>query len=567
MGLRGIGSKSLFPRLRQLQTGIAPPTKEPPPKRKPGRPRKDEVRSDIQGTAFDESLQPWDKPKTRCGRVIAFCEALHITSGTDAGKKVKLRPWQRQFIKQVYQEDGLGHRAVRTAVLSMGRKNGKSFLAAMLALCHLAGPEAEPRGEIYSCANDRFQASRIFNEMVALILRNDWLATRLNVIRFRKEIENLLDGSLYAALTAEAKTKMGLSPSFVVYDELGQATGRELYDAMDSALGARREPLLLVISTQAADDFAPMSQLVDYGSKIKEGVLEDPAFHLTLYTAPIDADPWVRETWDQANPALADFRSLEDIERLAKQAKRMPARENAFRNLILNQRVAAEARFMNASVWQACGGEVDIPQGVRVYAGLDLGATRDLSALVIVYENPIDGVWHVRPYFWLPGNIRERALEEKLPYEDWVRDGYLKAIGVSTDPEVIARKIAEINGVNKIMGLAYDRWHIADLKRELDKIGCTVPLIEHGQGYRDMASAVNTVERLAFHEKLRHGMHPVLRMCVTNAVITRDPANNRKFDKAKSNGRIDGLVAMAMALNAVNKTNAGPVVDIEAMIA
>jgi phage terminase large subunit-like protein len=317
-----------------------------------------------------------------------------------------------------------------------------------------------------------------------------------------------------------------------------------------------------------ADDFAPMSQLVDYGTKIQDGLLEDPAFHLTLYTAPMDEDPWVRETWDKANPALEDFRSLEDIERLALQAKRMPARESSFRNLILNQRVAAEARFMHMEIWKACGGKVEIPQGARVYAALDLGATRDLSALVVAYENVLDGVWHVRPYFWIPGNVKERSNEERVPYEDWVRDGFLYQAGITTDPAMIANKIQEINKQNKIMGLAYDRWHILDLKRELEKIGCTVPLIEHGQGFKDMSSAVNTVERLTFHEKIRHGMHPVLRMCVGNAVITRDPSGNRKFDKARSSGRIDGLVALSMALNCINKLEEKQqVIDIESLIA
>src|SRR5215831_1489635 len=279
---------------------------------------------------------PWDAPGlSRAARVITFLEDLEITTGRQVGTKLHLRPWQRKFIEAVYHEDKRGIRPIRTAVLSMARKNGKSQLAAALALCHLCGPEAESRGEVYSCANDRFQASKIFSEMVALISGHPYLSMRVNIMRFKKEIEDLINGSVYAALTAEVKTKMGLSPSFVVYDELGMAPNRALYDAMDSALGARKEPLLLVISTQATDDHAPMSQLIDYGLKNKRGEIRDKSFHLTLYSAPDDADPWTTRTWKFANPALDDFRSLEDVARLAKQAQRMPAQENAFRNLIL----------------------------------------------------------------------------------------------------------------------------------------------------------------------------------------------------------------------------------------
>ena len=370
---------------------------------------------------------PWDAPGlSRAERVVAFLEDLEITTGKHARTKLRLRPWQRRFIETVYREDQHGIRPVRTAVLSMARKNGKSQLAAALALCHLAGPEAESRGEVYSCANDRFQSGRIFNEMVALIQRHPALSARTNITSFRKEIHDLINGSIFVALTAEAKTKLGLSPSFVIYDELGSADGSALYDAMDSALGARENPLMLIISTQAADDFAPMSQLVDYGLKLKGGEIKDPAFHLTLYSAPEDADPWSKKAWKAANPALDDFRSLSDVRRLAKQAQRMPARENAFRNLILNQRVAAEARFLDAAAWRACSREPVIPQGARVYAGLDLGATRDLTALVIVWQDG-EGVFHVRPYCWLPGQFAgtQRAGPRTLcgVGEAWIADG------------------------------------------------------------------------------------------------------------------------------------------------
>lgn len=497
-------------------------------------------------------------------KVIRFCEHLSITSGPDAGELLRLRSWQRRFIEAIYQTDESGKRRTRTAILSMGRKNGKTQLAAALALCHLSGPMMEARGEVYCCANDRFQASKLFNEMVAMIDGYPFLKARCKIIAHRKEIEDIKNGSRFAALSREARTKMGLNPSFVVYDELGQTGESNLYDAMDTAMGARAQPLLLVISTQAADDFAPMSRLVDYGLKVKEGEITDPAFHLTLYAAPEDANPWSKQTWEKANPALNDFLSLDHVERMARQAQAMPSRENAFRNLILNQRVAGDSKFMNRAAWRACGVAPKIPEGARVFAGLDLGATRDLSALVIVWGDE-EGAYHVVPYCWIPGELEQRSQEDRLPYVAWVKQGFLMPIGPATDPAVIAHKIAEINARNKITALAFDRWHIGDLKRELDKIGCGVVLEPHGQGYKDMAPAVSVTERLISQHKIRHGEHPVLTACAHNAIVTLDPAANRKFDKAKSTGRIDALVAMAMALN-VAMCRQKKAIDVEALI-
>jgi phage terminase large subunit-like protein len=510
-------------------------------------------------------VEPWTAPDlTRSERVIRFCEGLRITSGADAGRLMVLRPWQREFIEALYAVNGEGLRLVRTAVLSMGRKNGKTQLAAMLALAHLLGPEAESRGEVYSCANDRFQASKIFAEMVALIAGNPDLVDRVNIVRFKKEIEDLKSGSFYAALTAEAKTKMGLNPSFIIYDELGQAANRHLYDAMDSAMGARKEPLLLVISTQAADDFAPMSQLVDYGIKVNEGEIADPSFHLTLHAAPVELDPWLPETWSLANPALGDFRSLPDVERLAQQAQRMPAQENSFRNLILNQRVSTHTKFIERTEWNACAEAPIIPSGAKIYAGLDLGSTRDMSALVMIHQD-IDGVFHVLPEFWLPGDIAERSDHDHAPYDVWVRDGLITPVGKTTDPALLALRVAELSRDYQLMTVAFDRWRINDFKRELDAIGCDVTLVEHGQGYKDMSPAVDIVERMVLNRRIRHGDNPVLKACVANAVVSRDPTGGRKLDKAKSTGRIDGLVALAMAFSIALIKNEGEV-DIASMI-
>jgi phage terminase large subunit-like protein len=516
-----------------------------------------------------EQQHPWDKPGlSRAERVIRFVNSLPCTAGPFAGTNLKLRPWQTRFIKAVYRTDKQGNRAVRTAVLSVARKNGKTQLAAALCLAHLSGPEAEPRGECYAVACTRFQAGRIFNEAVAIITKTPWLNSRINIVRFRKELEDLENGSIFDVLSADVAPVHGLSPSFVCYDELAQVPSRALYDALGTALGGRSQPLMLVISTQAARDEAPMSELIDYGLRIQRGEITDPGFHLTLYSAPQDADPWKLATWKLANPALGDFRSLEDVKRLALQAQRMPAAEMSFRNLILNQRCDATAQFLNMATWKANG---DQPcntnlKGRACYAGLDLGATKDMTALVLVFADS-NGGFDVVPYCWLPGEtLQERVDEDGMPYHVWAQQRHLLTFpGRSTDPRMVAMKVAELHGLYGIKALAYDRWRIEDIRRELDSIGCSVKLVPFGQGYRDLSPAVDVLERLVEEGKLRHANQPVLTMAAANAKCETDSAGNRKLSKRKSTGRIDPLVALTMALGIAARP--APTIDVAALIA
>lgn len=508
------------------------------------------------------STLPWEvEGLSRLDRVVAFLEDLPITQGSLSGTKLAVRSWQRAFLAEVYGEDAQGRRPIRTAVLSMARKNGKTQLVAGLALCHLMGPEAEGRGEVYAAANDREQAGKCFAEMVAILDEHPELQSRVNVVKFSKRIEVLHGdgkGSIFAALSADATTKHGLSPSFIVYDELGQAPKRDLYEALDTAMGARDNPLMVVISTQAASEHAILSELIDYGRKVNAGEIEDAAFHLTLFMADPGDDPWSPDTWLKANPALGDFRSLDDVARQAAQAERMPAREQAFRNLFLNQRVDAHVRFLAKAEWDANGDTFDVAAlaGRPCYGGLDLSASRDLTAFVLVFPNDAGG-FDVLPQFFLPEhNIRDKAEADRVPYDLWAKQGFLTLIpGATVDPSVVAQAIADASVTYDLQRLAYDRWRIEDLKRELANLGAVLPLQEFGQGFRDMAPAIDKLERLIAGAELRHGGNPILTYCTANAVIERDAAGNRKLAKHKSSGRIDGLVALAMALGVTDKVD------------
>lgn len=536
MGLRGPGAKAI-----RRPVGVV----------------NDDQRSFFAPVVVKPATPAWEEPGlSRAERVVAFLESLEVTAGRLAGTPFRVRDWQRDILEAIYREDDEGKRPVRTAVLTFGRKNGKTGLAAGLALCHLAGPEAERRGEVYSAANDKEQAGKTFSEMVAMVEVHPILSERINVKRFGKEMEDFTTGSIFKALSADVAGKHGLSPSCVIYDELGQAANRELYDTLDTAMGARDNPLLMVISTQAATDVAPMSQLVDYGRRVNDGVVDDPSFFLAEYSAPIDADPWTEETWRLANPALGDFLSLQEVRRQAEQARRMPAKEPAFRNLILNQRVASERTFLGVGEWMACNAPVDLDRlkGRKCFAGLDLSAVRDLTALVLVFPDD-DGMFDVVPFFWLPADgLREREDDDRVPYWAWKQGGALLTTpGGVIDPAFIAAHVARLGEIYDLRMLGFDRWRIDDFQRALADTGADVPMTPIGQGFKDMGPAVDLLERLVAERRLRHGGHPVLTWCASNTVATPDPAGNRKLDKMRSRGRIDGMVALAMALTTAAK--------------
>jgi phage terminase large subunit-like protein len=259
-----------------------------------------------------------------------------------------------------------------------------------------------------------------------------------------------------------------------------------------------------------------------------------------------------RAAWKAANPGLGLFRSLEDVEVQARKAKRLPSAENGFRNLILNQRVTRFTPFISPSVWGETGGKVDESAFYEgpVWGGLDLSTTTDLTALVLVAFK--GGRWHVMSLFWTPlDTLDARADRDRAPYDAWVRDGWLQATpGVAVDYSFVARDIESLTDGMDLRAIAFDRHKIKYLQKELEAIDVNLPLIEWGQGFVSMGPAIDVTEIEFLNKRVRHGSHPVLTMCAATAVIKKDEAGNRKLDKSKSTGRIDGMVALAMAMGA-----------------
>ena len=485
---------------------------------------------------------------TRGERNIQWIEThCRIPEGKFVGQPVKLRPFQKKDLKKIY-DNPAG--ATRTAIISYGRKNAKTTFSAFLLLLHLCGPEAKVNSQLVSTALSREQAALVFELAAKMVRMSPAIAPVVGIRDTNKQFYCTELGTVYRALSADAKRNVGGSPVFAIHDELGQNKGprSELYEAVETGMGAHEAPLSVIISTQAPTDADLLSVLIDDAL-----AGHDPHTVISLYTAPEEDNPFLASTIKKANPAYGDFLSADELKKQAQNAKRMPSREPAYRNLVLNQRVDAKSVFVAGSVWKQCG---EIPRQdfgrLPVYGGLDLSATTDLTALTLMAED--NGKWDVHCRFWLPEDgIREKAQRDRVPYDTWADKGYLTLTpGKTIEYSWVAYELRRIFDSYNIAKIGFDRWNWKFLKpwlieagfrdEELDKF------VEFGQGYQSMSPALRELEGILLSGRMRHGMHPILTMCAHNAVVQMDPSGNRKLAKDKSNGRIDGLVALTQSV-------------------
>ena len=483
---------------------------------------------------------------TRAARIIEFIERYCLVpDGAQVGQPLVLAEFQKQFIRDVYDNPA----GTRRAILSVARKNGKSGLIAGLLLAHLVGPEAKQNAQIVSGAMSRDQAALVFNLASKMVQLSPKLSSIVRIIPSGKRLLGLPLNTEYKALAADGKTAHGLSPVLAILDEIGQVRGpqSDFIDAITTSQGAHEAPLLIAISTAAANDADLLSTWIDDAR-----ASQDKRIVCHVYEAPAGCDLLDESAWRAANPALGTFRSLDDLREQLTQAQRMPSMENSARNLLLNQRVSTVSPFISPDVWKSCAGPV-LPFDGPVWCGIDLSARLDLTAMVIVGQ--VDEVWHVQAHFWTPEvGLADRARRDRAPYDVWHRQGYLRTTpGASVDYEHVAADIAEILADLDVQAIAFDRWRIDLLKKEFDRLGVDLPLVEHGQGFRDMSVALDALEAELLNGRIAHGGNPVLTMCAANAVVTKDPAGGRKLDKAKATGRIDGLQALAMSMGVASK--------------
>ena len=489
---------------------------------------------------------------TRGERVIQFIETYCLTpEGQHIGKPMKLEAFQRRFIIEIYDNPYKTH----TAYLSIARKNGKTGLIAAILLAHLAGPEAVQNSQIVSGAQSKDQAAVVFDLARKMVEMSPKLSQVVRVQPSGKRLIGLNRNVLYRALAAEGKTAHGLSPILAILDEVGQVTGPtdEFVSAITTAQGAYENPLLIAISTQAPTDADLFSIWID-----AQKHAPDPRVVSHVYEAPADCQMDDRLAWTAANPAMGKFRSIADIEKQCRQAMEMPANEPEFRNLILNQRVEASSPFVAPSVWKANGAVAEPIEQQKVWGGLDLSSVNDLTALVLVTEQG-----DVHSEFWLPSaGLTEKSRKDHVPYDLWAKQGFLNTTpGAAIEYEFVAEFLRGVFDRCDVQAIAFDRALFVHLKPWLVKANFSdfelEKFIPYGQGTLSMTPALRELEVKLLGKRLKHSNHPILEMCARNAVVVGD-SGARKFDKKKQHGRIDGMVALAMAVAMMPNEGLGP---------
>ncbi|KZL93963.1 terminase large subunit [Clostridium magnum] len=493
----------------------------------------------------------YDEAKAQ--RAVSFINCLKHTKGQWRGVPFDLLPWQDKIIRDIFgnvKENG--YRQYNTAYIEIPKKNGKSELAAAVALLMTCG-DNEWGAEVYGCASDRQQASIVFDVAIDMIDQCPALKKRIKPIISVKRIVYKPTNSFYQVLSAEAYTKHGLNVHGVIFDELHAQPNRELYDVMTKGSGdARTQPLFFLITTAGTDRNSICYEVHQKADDILRGKKNDPTFYPVIYGIN-DEDDWTDEAnWYKANPSLGHTIDIERVRNAIQSAKENPAEENIFRQLRLNQWVKQSVRWMPMDVWDKCSFAVDIDKmkGRECYAGLDLSSTNDITAFVLIFPPiPTDDKYYVLPFFWIPeDNLKLRVRRDHVPYDIWKKQDFLKTTeGNVIHYGFIESFIEELGKKYNIKEIAFDRWGAVQMVQNLEGLGFTV--VPFGQGYKDMSPPTKELMKVALEQKIVHGAHPVLSWMMDNVYVRTDPAGNIKPDKEKSTEKIDGVVALIMALD------------------
>lgn len=482
---------------------------------------------------------------------VAFFEKLLVHSkGEWVGTPFTLQPWQREdIIRPLFGwKRADGTRRYRTAYIEIPRKNGKSTLGAGLAL-YLLFADGEPGAEVYSAAADTDQARIVFDEAQRMVEASPALSEHGQV--YRRSIIVKSERSTYRVLSADAHTKHGFNAHGIVFDELHAQPNRELWDVLNTSTGARRQPLMVMITTAGVYDPESICwEQHEYARQVLNGAIDDPSFFAYIAAADDDDDWTSPVTWAKANPALGVTIKLDYLEQECERAKNSPAYQNTFRRLHLDQWTAQEERWLDMAAWNACARELPDLVGRACFGGLDLASTTDIAALVLCFPpQDEDEPYWLLPYFWIPSDsLIERVRRDRVPYDAWLRDGLVAATpGNVIDYYYIEQTIRQAAMQYDIQEIAFDRWGATLLYQRLEEARQT--MIQFGQGFASMSPPMKEFLKLTISQRLAHGGNPVLRWMADNVVARQDPAGNIKPDKARSRNKIDGIVASIMALD------------------
>lgn len=486
--------------------------------------------------------------KIKADRAVGFIKSLKHTKGEWYGQPFNLMSWQEKIIRDLFgtvNKDGT--RQYRTAYIEIPKKNGKTEIGAAIAMLLLFA-DGELGGEIYSAAGDKEQATLVYNVAKPMVEQAPALSSRCKIIDSVKRIVIYSTNSFYRVLSAEHKTKHGVNASGVVFDELHVQPNRDLWDTLTTSGGTRTQPLTVAITTAGYDRNSICWEQHQYALKVLKGIIKDPTFYPVIYAAD-ENDDWEDEkVWYKANPALGNFRSLEEMRALFNKAKETPALQNTFKRLYLNIWTQQQTRWIDIKKWDATAGTV-VEENLKgiCYGGLDLSSTSDITAFILLF--PVDGEYKILPFFFIPqDNMIERERKDRVPYSTWVEQGYIKATpGNTIDYSYIEKTVDEAATKYQIKEIAYDRWGADMLVQRLTEKGMT--MIPVGMGFASMNAPTKQLETLILSKKIHHGANPVLRWMFDNIMVQQDPSGNLKPDKEKSTEKIDGIVATILAVD------------------
>lgn len=514
----------------------------------------EQIGSEAKSYVLRKNIELKDTPYYVCSdtakRLIAFVSILKHTGGALAGVSFQILEFQIIFLIDVICTKSrlTNRRRYTTALLFIPRKNGKTELIAAV-LNYFLYIDAEKGKEIYCAANETQQAQIIYKASTTMIKQNNTLMSRVNLWKSTKTIEKKGEfDDFIKVLTANAETKDGLKPYVVVYDELHAARDASLYTVLEEGMASRTEPLFIIISTAGYNQQGIMHRKYDYAKQVKEGIIKDDSFYSMIFE-PDEGDNWEDEaTWIKCNPAMGYGVRMDYLRSKYIKAQHSGDEEVAFKTKHLNIWTNAATVWIKDEIWMA-NGRPRLPANNRkCYGGLDLSSTTDITAFSMVFPND-DGSFDLSVMMWIPEDqMRERSRRDRVPYADWVRDGWLKTTpGNSVDYDFIERDILALADEGIIIEeIAYDRWNASGIVSHLQDEGLT--MLPFGQGFASMSAPTKLFETSTLQGKVNHGGNPVLRWMLSNVAILKDPAENIKIDKAKSRERVDGVVATVMAL-------------------
>lgn len=491
--------------------------------------------------------------KAKADRAVAFIQNLKHTKGKWDGKPFLLLPWQEQIVRDIF---GIvrpdGKRQFRSAYIEIPKKNGKSELAAAIALYLLYG-DGEASAEVYGCANDRNQASIVFDVAKRMVEKSPALLRRSKIAAATKRIVNYRNAGFYQVLSAETGTKHGLNISGLVFDEIHAQPNRKLYDVMTKGSGdAREQPLFFIITTAGTDRESICYELHTKALDIMNGRKIDHSFYPVIYGLS-DEDDWNDEAnWYKANPSLGYTISIDRVRDAYKDALDNPAEENVFKQLRLNIWTNSAVAWIPDHIYERGNLKIDFSalEGRDCYAGLDLSSTSDITAFVLVFPPRSESEKYiVLPFFWLPEETLElRCRRDHVLYDVWQRQGYINTTeGNVIHYGFIERFIERLGEKYHIIEIAYDRWNATQMVQNLEDMGFT--MVPFGQGFKDMSPPSKELYKLLMEGNINHGGNPVLKWMAQNVVMRQDPAGNIKPDKERSVEKIDGIVALIMGLD------------------